>query len=381
MADITGLDRVGIPVVSCVRPFSSDDIWVYSGKGKSITQARVSAAMECAERVCALWNTSAAVLRSERELRANGASFWPPERFSESKCDGYSKTKRIYWVVAQTLPRLCPVLVPAELVFSGRAPPLRHRAFVVSTSNGLAAHYRRSSAIEHALLELVERHQVSHAEIESSHRGLASLLSVARAVGASKLDVAMNFVDDTRGAVAIEHKDLTETGRQFLSSFDRVGLNVSLSLLRNRLQIPVVAAACIERLDTRKYLATAGYAAHYSIGRAAEKALLELAQSRCTDRQGARDDCGRDEKGRLDHDPTSQHWLFLERKRRRPAWSDEFSTNRRGVRFVLDSLRSHGFPDVAIHRFAAPRGLTVVRAICPGLQTWHATAGASEVPW
>src|SRR4051812_35793876 len=53
LADITGLDRIGIPVYSAVVPRSHDTISVYGGKGARPLDAKVSAAMEALERFAA----------------------------------------------------------------------------------------------------------------------------------------------------------------------------------------------------------------------------------------------------------------------------------------------------------------------------------------
>ena len=48
IADITGLDRLGIPVMQAVRPFSLSNA-VSQGKGASLAQAAISAILESAE--------------------------------------------------------------------------------------------------------------------------------------------------------------------------------------------------------------------------------------------------------------------------------------------------------------------------------------------
>src|SRR5262252_8777288 len=54
LSDITGLDRVGIPVFSAVVPKSEDTITVYNGKGLTPLDARIGALMESIERQTAL---------------------------------------------------------------------------------------------------------------------------------------------------------------------------------------------------------------------------------------------------------------------------------------------------------------------------------------
>ena len=47
VADISGLDRVGLPVFSAIRPSAADGaISVYAGKGITESEARVSVIME-----------------------------------------------------------------------------------------------------------------------------------------------------------------------------------------------------------------------------------------------------------------------------------------------------------------------------------------------
>ena len=54
IADITGLDRIGIPVFSSIRPSAETGaISIYNGKGLTPTQARISAIMEGIERYSA----------------------------------------------------------------------------------------------------------------------------------------------------------------------------------------------------------------------------------------------------------------------------------------------------------------------------------------
>src|SRR5512139_281935 len=54
VADITNLDRIGIPVFSSIRPMAAKGaVSVYNGKGATPTEARVSAMMEGIERYSA----------------------------------------------------------------------------------------------------------------------------------------------------------------------------------------------------------------------------------------------------------------------------------------------------------------------------------------
>ena len=54
IGNITHLDRLGIPNYSIVLPGTEDYIWVYSGKGFTMKQARTSGLMEAVERYSSL---------------------------------------------------------------------------------------------------------------------------------------------------------------------------------------------------------------------------------------------------------------------------------------------------------------------------------------
>src|SRR5580700_10048267 len=54
LADITGLDRIGIPTFSAVVPQGRDSLSVYNGKGATRTDAACGALMEAIERHSAI---------------------------------------------------------------------------------------------------------------------------------------------------------------------------------------------------------------------------------------------------------------------------------------------------------------------------------------
>ncbi len=93
LADTTGLDYTGIPTSSCVRPGTSDSIWVYSGKGWTCEASRISCIMECLERTSFQWSHWSGDIRlaSEAEFEPN-TPYWSPCRFTEALCIGYSPT-------------------------------------------------------------------------------------------------------------------------------------------------------------------------------------------------------------------------------------------------------------------------------------------------
>jgi ribosomal protein S12 methylthiotransferase accessory factor YcaO len=374
LANTTGLDRLGIHTHSCVRPGTSDDIWVYSGKGLSAEASRVSAIMECVERTSALWKQEAVTIAPRARLVG-----WPvfgPECFTESSRPADERPEA--WVLAHRL-RGGRAWVPAELVFLGHSKSDHvNLRFAVRTSNGLGAGFTRDGALAHALEELIERDVVSCAELRASHAGSAMLAGFARAAGLDVAAIMASFRDDVDVAVTVDPASLPEPAAGLVRRFAAIGVAITIKYIPNDLGIPVFGAAAIEQLSFDSVLATAGFAASHDSVQAVSRAILELAQSRATDRQGAREDCGRDEKGRHSTIPTN-HWLAT------PGRAVDLASLPWGAiaanRIAHDAkvLAAVGLDEVLFYPFDAPAGTHVVRALVPGIETWHATAGHSRL--
>ena len=379
LADTTGLDRVGIPTHSCVKPGTADVIWVYSGKGLTPEQSRIGAIMECIERTSALWNPARFFL-APHPSRSEQGDFWIPERFTE-RLRPCESNKPLVWVEASDLQNGRKVYVPADLVFTGRRPTLNaDRSFAVTTSNGLAAGFSREQAIEHALAEVVERDAVSCAELRSSHFGVSFLGTIARLIGSDDGRVAEAFCDDLDYAETLDQSNLPPSAAALYERYRAASLELVIKRIPNDLDIPVFGASVMESMGFDDILATAGYGAHLDPEIALTKCLLEVAQSRATDRQGAREDCFDEEKKRLSQAPNS-HWLAIPGSRKTAFSELSWSPERKSVRVeeYLERLATRGLRDVAVVDFDAYPGIHVVRVLVPGIETWHATAGDSRL--
>jgi len=375
LADTTGLDRLGIPTHSCVRPGTSDSVWVYSGKGFTPEASRVSAIMECIERTSALWSAASVRIARRGEL----AGRWPvlgPERFTEASAPADDRPEA--WVLAHRV-RGGRAWVPAALVFLGRpADAAINWRLVAQTSNGLGAGPTRDQALAHALEELIERDTVSCSELRASHAGSAALAAIARAAGLDIAAALTGFRDDVDLAITIDPATLPARAVELVRRFEAIGVRVVVKYLPGDLGVPVFGAAAIEELGFDNVLAAAGFAASYDPAQAVCRALLEVAQSRATDRQGAREDCGHAEKDRHAAPPAA-HWLAT--PGRAVAFGALPWAARIGDRVChyTRALTAVGLDDVLYHAFHAPAGIHVVRALVPGIETWHSTAGESRL--
>lgn len=380
LADTTGLDYVGIPTCSCVCPGTTDAIWVYSGKGLTPENSRISAIMECVERTSALWNLERIITASYSKL-SSSSTVWGPERFTECVSPHYTPDTPIAWVEATHLRENTSVWVPADLAFNGNRPQLEvSSAFLVSTSNGLGAGLSRDQAITQALSELLERDAVSCIEQRASHFGAAFLLNVARFIGKDEALILENFQDNNNLALTIEPSSLPLSAMTLYEKFQSSGLNAQVKYIPNDFNIPVFGAVAVEMMSFDSVLGAAGYGVSFNSEEAVCRALLELAQSRATDRQGVREDCGYEEKKRYKDLPMA-HWL-AEPSSRLVDYAALFKCREYEALTVdnlLACLASVDLEDAAVVDFETYEGTFVVRAIVPEIETWHATGGSSRL--
>src|SRR5207249_672191 len=115
LADITGLDRLGIPVFSAIVPKSDDTISVYNGKGLLPIDARTGALMESIERQTALYSDIEIVEGSYAQLRTCRTPAIDPRLFNQKLRLDYSEDRPYCWLRGYDLSGEEAVLVPAIL--------------------------------------------------------------------------------------------------------------------------------------------------------------------------------------------------------------------------------------------------------------------------
>ncbi|MBL1109416.1 YcaO-like family protein [Streptomyces sp. 5-8] len=150
VARLTGLDHVGIPVWTAVRP-AARTLVTSQGKGASDLLAQISAVLEAAE----LWHAERTprvdARATHRELRLPYPMGALPVKVNHPAVADIP----LGWTTGRGLSTLRDVLVPVDLI-SREAHPARPEVFAV-TSNGLACGNTRKEAVFHALLECLER--------------------------------------------------------------------------------------------------------------------------------------------------------------------------------------------------------------------------------
>jgi putative methanogenesis marker protein 1 len=341
VADITSLDRLGIPVFSSIRPTAERGaISVYNGKGATPAEARVSAMMEGIERFSA---------ELEREdLRVERYSFLSR---SERVLDpaslilpaGADPDSPIPWTKGYDLASGEDILVPASAVYH----PLPHRYFQLfrTSTNGLASGNTLEEAVFHALMELIER-------------DAWSLVEASRNTGPR-----LEEIDD-------------DLALSLLQKFREANVDVTLKDITSDIGIPTVAAVSDDVLLKDPSLLTIGMGTHTSARIAVLRALTEVAQSRLTQIHGAREDTTvADLRKKMGYERTkrmNRYWFDATMTRNFPELlsfdSNDFLDD---INLAADRLRSAGLDRIiAVDLTRESIGVPVVRVIVPGLEVY-----------
>lgn len=160
VGDITGLDRIGIPVWIAVRP-NSRTLSVSQGKGLDACAARVSATMECIETALAErpsltleYATADALASRERVVEIDA--------LPEPKVSLRGAQRPFFWTQATDWASGAAIWLPYELVHAdATAPWLPGSGSFLPSTNGLASGNTLPEAVHHGLCELIERDAIA----------------------------------------------------------------------------------------------------------------------------------------------------------------------------------------------------------------------------
>jgi len=160
IADVTGLDRVGVPTTLALRP-NAETMACSSGKGITLDQANVSGAMEAFE----LHAAETADVPSFRTSYKEAAKLFEVPAIDSLPLTAWTLFNAdvpLYWHVAWDIVRQVEVAVPLSLVGMSRGRGYMQTSgwFNVS-SNGLGAGNSFLEAIAAGLYEVIERDSIA----------------------------------------------------------------------------------------------------------------------------------------------------------------------------------------------------------------------------
>ena len=256
VADITGLDDIGLPVHVAYRP-DGLSYAVSIGTGATPAQSRVSAVMESIEawhaenlRVPVSARCAAAALKLDYDVRELNLAARSP----------LTADVVLDWVAGQGLLTGTDTFAPADLIrLDLTAPAGWAQALFQVTSNGLATGNTVADAVLHGLVEVIERDSVVSYLAQPSRERRYVDLATCRDPAARRMLQALRSADCT-----VLVCDIT----------GRVGLPCYAAVVWS----PDVPISC------------GGYGCHVDRGIAIGRAMAEAAQTRLAMIAGARDD-------------------------------------------------------------------------------------------
>jgi len=272
IADITNLDRLGIPIFSAIRPSAAPGaISIYSGKGSTDQRARISAIMESFERCLAErpgvnanieGGISAPALVESYATAKENCNVLDPSSLLLSQ--PFNPGSLIEWVGAYDLMNGEEIFVSANAVYHPYDSPGQCQKLFLSNTNGLASGNVLEEAILHGLLEVIERDAISTAQ----------------------------FTRNLGKEIVLTEEDgyLYELARNFKDS----GINLKIWLVPTDTGIPTIIAATDDVKLKDPALLVMGAGSHLKPEIAIARAITEAAQSRVVQIQGAREDTDRE---------------------------------------------------------------------------------------
>lgn len=346
IANVTGLDRIGIPVVMVCRP-NARSIAVSQGKGLDLDAAKTSGLMEAVETYHAEHITLPLKLASYKELCVS-------HRLAD--LGGLAKTRDslfhdhlpMLWIEGQDLIENSAAWLPYEVVHANYTLPFPPGSgcFTAST-NGLASGNHSLEAIVHGICEVVERDATTlwhHKDKEATK--------------ATGLD--LGTVDDPACC-------------DVLGRFARAGIDVKVWETTTDVGIASFYCLIVDRDDLSAHTAD-GAGCHLARDVALLRALTEAAQVRTTYIAGSREDISPGEYARsarvkkLRDCRALMEWHASTRDFHDvPAFESE--TFEDDVAEALRRLRSAGIQQVIVVDLTKQEfQLPVVRVVIPGLE-------------
>jgi ribosomal protein S12 methylthiotransferase accessory factor len=359
IANVTGLDSLGIPVTVVCRP-NSRGLSVSQGKGLTLDAAKASGLMESVETWHAEHIRLPLLLGSQAEL-ATSHKLIDVDRLPRPLASPFHPDLSLLWIHGRNLFTDEEMLLPFECVHADYtiAPRPGGGSFALS-SNGLASGNHLAEATSHAICEVVERDALSR--------------WYSRTAVATEPRVDLATVED-------------EGCQTVLGLCEKASLAVGAWDITSDIAIPTYVALIVDRHEDplRIMFSTYGSGTHPDPGIALLRALTEAAQTRLTLIAGTREDLPRSEYERLLQPDAARNArgllaasVALEPFRPDSGWTaDGFDED---IREELSRLAAAGVSQVVRVDLTRPElGIPVVRVVIPGLEMVNVVPGIDAI--
>ena len=348
VANVTGLDKIGIPVVMTCRP-NSRSLSVFQGKGVDLDAARASGVMEAIETYHGETILNPLKLASYEEMR-RGHSVLDANTLPQSVENRFHHHRPMLWIEGYDLVQQRSVWVPHEVVhtdYSTGAPP-GSGCFRIST-NGLASGNHLLEAISYGLCEVIER-------------DATTLWNFLDNPAKQETEIDLGTVSDQLCLELIDRCCQAELSLRVWEATSDIG-------------IPTYVAELRERSSKRGAVwgkAAFGSGCHPARHIALLRAITEAAQARTTFIAGARDDMSWEDYENDDGPALANRTGRAGEPAYRQfsaatSWSSD--TINDDLLWIMDRLSSVGLEQViAVDLTKAEFEILVARVIVPGLE-------------
>ena len=264
IADITDLDRIGLPIYTAIRPTAEDGaVSIYGGKGISRDHAKASAMMEGFERYSAeRQNDDETIVATLEEISKKGDYINPktlnlPKEFEKEDISDLN----LEWCISHDIISDKDYFIPANAIYHPYIHDTSTKNLFKSNTNGLASGNVLEEAILHGIFEVIERDAWSIFELTHKNYSQIDLNSIES-----------DIVNDT------------------IDKFESEGIKIKLMDFTADINVPTIAASADDTVTKDAGLLTLGMGTHLDPEVAILRALTEVAQSRATQINGARED-------------------------------------------------------------------------------------------
>lgn len=351
IADITDLDRIGLPIYTAIRPTAEDGaVSIYGGKGITKDHARASAMMEGFERYSAERHESdETTIATLEEISSKGNYINPeslnlPKDFKKQNLD----SMKLEWSIAKDIISDEEYFVPTNAIYHPYIHSKDSESLFKSNTNGLASGNILEEAILHGIFEVIERDAWSIFELTHKNYSQIDLDSIES-----------DIVNDT------------------IDKFESEGIKIKLMDFTADINVPTIAASADDTVTRDAGLLTLGMGTHLDPEVAILRALTEVAQSRATQINGAREDTVRADFAReagYERMKRINKYYFREEDEKISLSSIENKSTtsiNRDLEIVKDELIANDIDKILYHDLTRPElDVSVVRVIIPEMELY-----------
>ncbi len=351
IADITDLDRIGLPIYTAIRPTAEDGaVSIYGGKGITKDHAKASAMMEGFERYSAeRQDIDETIIASLSEIEEFGEYIDPkslnlPKEFEKKDISDLS----LEWSKSIDLISNREYYIPTNAIYHPYISKDDSQSLFKSNTNGLASGNILEEAILHGIFEVIERDAWSIFEL--THKNYA------------QIDIS-----------SIENEIIID----IIEKFESEGIKIKLMDFTADIKIPTIAASADDTITKDAGLLTLGMGTHLDPEVAILRALTEVAQSRATQINGAREDTVRAdfarEAGYERMKRINKFYFRDEEKQIKLSDIENKSTSSitRDIEIVKDELVSNDIQKILYSNLTRPElDVSVVRVVIPEMELY-----------